>query len=208
MMKRNGQLCEHTVPDYSGRLTDAEFLAYNSVLSAVEKDLEELSNVTATLVEVEKSFAQSVNIAVSSGNAPAEIVEANGSEWEIIKPLLNVPGSEMLWCRGRNADEFAIVQRLDVNSPLARAQGSCSVLMSGVDAPSLLLNFLREQRETLSLYAIDIVAEAHERIAEKYPGQDMDRVARAIESHCAKKISGEQTTAPSQTQSRREGIRM
>ncbi|MGA3008585.1 MAG: hypothetical protein ABSE59_11910 [Opitutaceae bacterium] len=208
MMKRNGELCEHTVPDYSGRLTDAEFIAYNSVFSAVENDLKELSTLTATLAEVEKSFAQYGNTAISSRNGAVEILEANGSEWEIIKPLLNVPGSEMLWCRRPNADEFAVVHRLDVNSPLARAQGPCSVQMSGVDVPSLLRNFLHEQRETLSLYALDIVAEAHERIAEKYPGQDMDRVARAIEARCAKKISGEQTTAPSQTQSRREGIRM
>jgi hypothetical protein len=211
MFKRNGQLCEHTVPDYSGRLTDAEFLAYNSVFSAVEEDFKELSKVASALGEVEKSFAQFVDAASASRETPPEIIGLQGgAEWEVLKPLLNVRGGEMLWCKGRveGADEFAIVERIDANSPLAMAQGACSVQMTGKDAQALLRDFLHEQREALGLYANDIVAEAHERIAEKYPGQDMDRVVKAVEARCAKKISSEQMTAQTQARGRREGMRV
>lgn len=210
MMKRNGQLCEHTVPDYSGRLTDAEFLAYNSVFGAVENDFKELSTVANALVEVEKSFAQLVKAASVPPEAATEVVEAAGVEWEAIKPLLKVEGSEMLWCRRHveGAADYAIVERLDANSPLAQAQGTSSLQMTGLDASSLLRNFLHEQREALGLYANDIVADAHERLAEKYPGQDMDRVAKAIEARCAKQISSERMTTQAQTPSRREGMRV
>lgn len=210
MMKRNGQLCEHTVPDYSGRLTDAEFLAYNSVFGAVESDFKELSKVANALVEVEKSFAQLVKAVSVPPESATEIVEAAGVKWDAIKPLLKVEGSEMLWCRRHveGAADYAVVERLDANSPLARAQGAFNLQMTGLDAPSLLRKFLQEQRETLGLYANDIVAEAHERLAEKYPGQDTDRVAKAIEARCAKQISSEQMTTQAQTPSRREGMRV
>ncbi len=210
MFKRNGQLCEHTVPDYSGRLTDAEFLAYNSVFTGVESDFKELSTVASALADVEKSFTQFVDATSSPREAAPQIVEAQGGEWEVLKPLLNVRGSEMLWCkqRGEGADEFAIIERLDPDSPLARAQGACSVQMTGKDAQALLRDFLYEQREALGLYANDIVAEATERTAEKYPGQNMDRVVKAVEARCAKKISSDQTTAPTQARSQREGMRV
>jgi len=210
MMKRNGQLCEHTVPDYSGRLTDAEFLAYNSVFGAVEKDFRELSTVANALVEVEKSFAQLVKAVSVPPKSATEIVEAVGVKWDAIKPLLKVEGSEMLWCRRHveGAADYAVVERLDADSPLAHAQGASSLQMTGLDAPSLLRKFLHENREALGLYATDIVAEAHERLAEKYPGQDMDRVAKAIEARCAKQISSEQMTTQTQTPSRREGMRV
>jgi hypothetical protein len=210
MMKRNGQPCEHTVPDYSGRLTDAEFLAYKSVFGAVEADFKELSTVANALAEVEKSFAQFVNTATASPKTASEIVEAAGAKWDVVKPLVKVAGSEMLWCK-RHVEgpaDYGIVERLDADSPLARAQGACSLQMTGLDAPTLLRDFLREQRETLGLFANDIIAEAHERVAEKYPGQDMDRVAKAVEASCAKKISSDQTTAPTQARGRREGVRV
>lgn len=210
MMKRNGQPCEHTVPNYSGRLTDAEFLAYNSVFGAVEGDYKELSTVASALAEVEKSFAQFVNAETASPEIAPEVVEAAGAKWDVVKPLLKVAGSEMLWCKRRveGAADYGIVERLDPDSPLARAQGACSLQMTGLDAPTLLRDFLREQRETLGLYANDIIAEAHDRIAEKYPGQDMDRVAKAVEARCAKKISSEQAAAPTPARTRREGMRV
>ena len=93
MFKRKGQLCEHTVPDYSGRLTDAEFLAYNSVFSSVENDFNEFSRVANALGEVEKSFAQFVDAASAPRNTESEIVEAAGAKWDVIKPLLKVEGS-------------------------------------------------------------------------------------------------------------------
>ena len=210
MMKRNGQPCEHIVPKYSGRLTDAEFLAYNSVFGAVEGDFKELSTVASALDEVEKSFSKFVNAATVSPEIAPEVVEAAGAKWDVVKPLLKVAGSEMLWCKRRveGAADYGIVERLDPDSPLARAQGACSLQMTSLDAPTLLRDFLREQRETLGLYANDIIAEAHERIAEKYPGQDMDRVAKAVEARCAKEISSEQATAPTQARTRREGMRV
>lgn len=208
-MRRSGQLCEHTVPDYSGRLTDAEFLAYNSVFAAVEPDFKVLTTVSRALTEIENSFTQLVEAAKTTQSERA-LVETTGGKWEVIKPLLKVDGTEMLWCKQRfnDADSYGIVQRLAADSSLAKAQGECSLQELGLDAHGLLRDFLHESREALGLHATDIVAEAHERLAEKYPGQDMDRVAKAIEARCAKQISSEQTMRQAQTPSRREGMRV
>lgn len=209
MFKRNGQLCEHTVPDYSGRLTDAEFLAYNSVFGAVENHFNDLSTITNALGELEKSFPRLLNAASTPRDKGGESIEGpNGSQWEVLAPLVKMQGSEMLWCKGRGegGDEFAVVQRLDPDSPLAKAQGACDVQMTGNDAQTLLRDFIQAQREALGLFAIDIVADAQEKTAEKYPGQNMDRVVKAVEARCAKKISSEQTTAPVQARSQREGM--
>jgi hypothetical protein len=210
MMKRNGQLCEHTVPDYSGRLTDAEFLAYNSVFGAVEKDFNVLTTVSKALAEIENSFTHLVEAAKTNQPERAVVVEPLGGSWDVISSLLKVDGTEMLWCKQRfnDTDSYGIVQRLDSDSPLAKAQGECSLQVMGLEARGLLRDFLHELRDALGLYATDIVADTHERLAEKYPGQDMDRVAKAIEARCAKQISSEQIMTQAQTPSRREGIRV
>ena len=58
MLKRNGQPCQRTVPDYSGRLTDFEFLAYNTVFTSVEEDFKQLSAITDSLTDLERAFAR------------------------------------------------------------------------------------------------------------------------------------------------------
>lgn len=209
-MKRNGQLCEHTVPDYSGRLTDSEFLVYNSVFASLEPDFKVLTTVSNALAEMESSFTQLVEAAKTNQPERASVVEPLGGKWEIIKPLLKVDGTEMLWCKQRfnDTDSYGIVQRLDENSPLAKAQGACSLQVMGLDAHGLLRDFLQESREALGLFANDIVAEAYGQLAEKHPGQDMERVAQAIDARCAKQISSNQATAQTQTLSWRHGMRV
>lgn len=192
MLKRNGQSCQRTVPDYPGRLTDFEFLAYNTVFSSVEDSYQELSLLSDSIARTERSFSDML----AAGSARSEegsrevVAEKNGAKWEVVSSLLKQRRSELLFCkRGvSGANEFAIVEKLAPNSPMAKAHGTWFVHQTSDDARLLLQEFIENERQTLDLYANDIVASAQEKIEEKYPAEDMSRVIKAISVRCMKKI--------------------
>jgi len=212
MLKRNGQPCQRTVPDYPGRLTDFEFLAYSTVFSAVENNYRELSLLSDSITQTERSFTE---VLAASSTPSAEgvhevVAEKNGGQWEVISSLLKQKQSELLFCKreGNSVKEFAIVEKLAPNSPLAKAQGMWFVHQTGNDARVLLQDFIENERQTLTLYANDIVASAQEKIEEKYPGEDMSRVIKAISVRCMKKSVLEEKAISTRHQQRAHGVRM
>lgn len=211
MLKRNGQLCEHVVPDYAGRLTDSEFVAYNSAFTAVEDDFKEFSGVTRSLGDLEKSLPQLMGVG-GARTADNQTVEGpDGSRWAVLAPLLQMRGGgELMWCSREIAGsrEFAVVERYAADSPLAKVQGEFDVQMTDSDAQGLLQKFLGDQREAAQMYADDIVATAREKVEEKYPGQDMSRVVAAVAQRCAKQMSSEQIDANVQGQQQTKGVRV
>lgn len=212
MLKRNGQLCEHAVPDYAGRLTDSEFVAYNSAFTAVEDDFNEFSGVTKSLSDLEKSVPQLIEPGSSSLTRGTQTVEGpDGSQWTVVAPLLRMAtGGELMWCSRDlgTSREFAVVERYAAESALAKAQGEVDVQMTGRDAQALFQKFMSDQREALQMYAEDIVATAREKVEEKYPGQDMSRVLTAVAQRCAKQMPGEQPDANVQAQNQGQGVRV
>jgi hypothetical protein len=212
MLKRNGQPCQRTVPDYPGRLTDFEFLAYNTVFSGVEDNYRELSLLSDSITRTERAFSD----VLADSSAPLEegthevVAEQNGGQWEVISSLLKQRQSELLFCKrqGNGAKEFAIVEKLAPNSPLAKAQGMWLVHQTSNDACLLLQDFIENERQTLKLYGNDIVASAQEKIEEKYPGEDMSRVIKAISVRCMKKSVLEEKAIPIRHGQRAHGVRM
>lgn len=206
MLKKHGQLCQHSVPDYSGRLTDSEFEAYNSVFASIEGDFKELASITGDIAQLEKSlpeFLKRISSPVSQS-----VGGQDGSEWEVIAPLPDTKHGEMLWCKRQIGDmeEFAVVERFDPNSPFATAQGEFDVQMTDSDPMRLLRDFINARRDTAQLFANDIIATAQEQAAEKYPGEDLNRVLEAISNHCTKSISPEQSVPPAQVRRQGEGM--
>jgi hypothetical protein len=211
MLKRNGQMCEHAVPDYSGRLTDAEFAAYNSVFTAVESEFKELSSITGSLGQMQQKMPRLLEGTAAREESSQRTVEGqDGSKWNVVAPLLQMRRGEIVWCQRNVAgnSEFAVVERFDPNSPLAKAQGPCEFQMTGNNARALLQDFIEGQRGALQMYASDIVAAAQEKADEKYPGQDLSRVIDALSQRCTKQISVEQTESPSQARKQTEGVRV
>jgi hypothetical protein len=208
MLKRNGQLCQHSVPDYPGRLTDDEFLAYNTVFTTVEDEFQQLSGIRDSLDELEASLAKVVGSATNAPSRAETVRGKDGAEWQIIKPLLKPQHSDVLLCkRTVGADtEFAVIERFNPNSPLAKAQGSCEVQMTSHDPKRLVQDFAQSQREMLHLWVHDIVAMARENLEEKFSGQDLSRVVKAIAQRCAKQSSPEETIIPIQQRKRIEGV--
>lgn len=211
MLKRNGQPCQRSVPDCPGRLTDFEFLAYNTVFSSVEEDFKQLSAVTDSLTDLERSFPRLLEASEGAVGSFNEVVpDQTGRQWSVVAPVLKFRRTELLFCKRvvEGESEFAIIERLDPNSALAQAKGIWQLQMTSNDARLLLQDFIEGERQTAQLYAQDIVGIARDVVDEKYPDQDLGRVVKALAQRCSKKISTEERVIPVQTRKRIESVRV
>jgi hypothetical protein len=211
MLKRNGQACQRTVPDYPGRLTDFEFLAYNTIFTSVEEDFKQLSAITDSLTDLERSFPRLLEASEGAVGSFNEVVpDQTGGQWSVVAPVLKFRRTELLFCKRfvEGESEFAIIERLDPNSPFAQAKGVWQLQMTSNEPRLLLQDFMEGERQTLQLYAQDIAAIAREAIEEKFPERDLGRVIKAISQRCSKKISMEEQIVPIQTRKRVESVRV
>lgn len=211
MLKRNGQPCHRSVPDYAGRLTDSEFLAYGTVFASVEEDFKQLSVITDSLTDVERAFPRLVEASEGAPNSFGEVVaDQTGKQWAVIAPLLKLRRTELLFCKRfiEGKAEFSVIQRLDPESALAQAKGVWQLQMTSNDARLLLQEFIESERETSQLYAQDLVAVACETIEQQYPDRDLSRVINAIGQRFAKKVSTEEQVIPTPMRRRSVGVRV
>ncbi len=206
MLKKHGQICQHSVPEYSGRLTDGEFAAYNAVFASVKDDFKELVRIADGLGQLEKSMPSFLKKLSSSSSR--SLIGQDGSEWQILAPLPVTPSGEMLWCKRQfgEMEEFAVVERFDPSSPLAMAQGEFDVQMTDSDPLRLLRDFINARRDAAQLFANDIIATAKEQVAENHPGEDLNRVLDAISQRCTKTILTEERISSSQARRQGEGM--
>jgi|SRR5450756_896667 len=180
MLKRNGENCEHPVPDYPGLLTTSELKAYQAVIPAVAEQVRLYNERAKILTDIENQSAQIVEkIAVTQG------VPFVGN-WELRHSLFKTARGEMALC-SRGADdskEFGVLERFDPNSAYARSQGESEEIMRGNNAFLVLQNFVESERGVLHLYRQDIKATVEEKLSELYPTQNLTRVARAVAALC------------------------
>lgn len=211
MLKRNGQPCQRTVPGYSGRLTDFEFLAYNTVFNSVEDDYRQLSAVADSLTDLERSLPGLLDASEGPTEGFQEMVpDETGAEWGVVRPLLKFNRTGLLFCKRvvEGQDEFAIIERLDPNSALAQARGAWHLQMTSNDPRLLLQDFMEAERKTAQMYAHDIVGMSREAVEEKFPERDLGRVIKAISQRCSKKLSTEERVIPVPVRKASEGVRV
>jgi hypothetical protein len=193
MLKRNGEDCEHVVPNYPGLLTTSEFKAYNVAVPLVAEQVLLFNKRAGILSEIEKQSAQiAENVtAQSKDNLQALTVnETPESTWQIHQSLFKSPSSEMLFC-SRDIGEkkqFAVVEKFEPNSLYARSRGGVDLQMTGNNAFVLLQNFVESERGVLQLFRKDIEATVEENLSEKFPGQNHSRVVRAISARCGNQV--------------------
>lgn len=210
-MKRNGQPCQRAVPDYSGRLTDSEFLAYNTVFNSVEEDFRQLSTVADSLTDLERSLPGLLEASEGSANSFREVVpDETGTEWTVVSPLLKFNRTGVLFCKRvvEGQDEFAIIERLDPNSALAHARGAWQLQMTGNEPRLLLQDFMDAERKTAQMCAQDILGMSREAADEEFPGRDLGRVIKAISQRCSKKLSTEERIVPVPARKASESVRV
>lgn len=189
MLKRNGEDCEHPVPNYPGLLTTSEFKAYNIAVPLVAEQVRLFNKRADILSEIEKRSAQIAENATTLSKDNLQTLTVNEtpeSTWQIHQSLFKSASSEMLLC-SRDIGEkkyFSVVEKFEPNSLYARSRGGVDLQMTGNNAFVMLQNFVESERAVLQLFRKDIEATVEENFSEKFPGQNHSRVVKAISARC------------------------
>jgi hypothetical protein len=189
MIKRNGQPARHTVPHYSGRLTDAENEAYQTAVAAVESELADLTTVGQALRGVENP---GMGTAGASGD-PTEIVVGSSDPWQVRKCLVELNQSEVFLCQ--KGTEFAVIERFSENSRYAMANGPAEIMLTGNNERQVLQDYAQNERQTLQLLATDLTAKVRETLAAQHPDLNCRRVVEAVTRRCDYEINPTQSQA-------------
>jgi hypothetical protein len=193
MLKRNGEDCEHPVPNYPGLLTTSEYKAYNVAVPLVAVEVQLFNERATTLSEIEKQSPGTAEQVTSQmvRDLPSLTVKGKPeSEWQIRHVLFKSSRSEMLLCSRDHEGEqqFGVVEKFDPNSPYARVQSDTDLQMTGSNAFVLLQNYVESERSVLQLFRKDIEATVEENLSEKFPNQNHSRVVRAISARCGSQV--------------------
>jgi hypothetical protein len=184
MLKRNGEDCEHPVPNYPGLLTATEFKAYHVAVPLVAAEVRLFNERADMLSGIEKQSAQ------IAGQVAAQPAPQLFAAWHTRHTLSKSPRSEMQLCsRAINGKEqFGIIEKFEPNAPYARKHGETDLLMTGNNVSVLLQDYVAKERAVLQLFRRDIEATVEEGLAEKFPGQNHSRVVRAISARCGNQV--------------------
>jgi hypothetical protein len=189
MIKRNGQPARHTVPHYSGRLTDAENEAHQTAVAAVQSELADLTTVGQALRGVENP---GMGTAGASGD-PTEIVVGSSDAWQVRKCLVELNQSEVFLCQ--KGTEFAVIERFSENSRYAMANGPAEIMLTGNNERQVLQDYAQNERQTLQLLATDLTAKVRETLAAQHPDLNCRRVVEAVTRRCDYEINPTQSQA-------------
>jgi hypothetical protein len=189
MIKRNGQPARHTVPHYSGRLTDAENEAYQTAVAAVQSELADLTTVGQALRGVENP---GLGTAGASGD-PTEIVVGSSDPWQVRKCLVELNQSEVFLCQ--KGTEYAVIERFSENSRYAMANGPAEIMLTGNNERQVLQDYAQNERQTLQLLATDLTAKVRETLAAQHPDLNCRRVVEAVTRRCDYEINPTQSQA-------------
>jgi hypothetical protein len=180
MLKRDGENCEHAVPNYPGLLTTSEHKAYQAVIPLVAEQVRLHNELIKTLGEIDK---ENSNIAEKiAGQKDVVLLGA----WGLRHTLFKTSKSEIAICsRGVDGlEQFGVVERFDPNSAYARAHGDTQEITVGSNVSVVLKSFVQSEHHVLSLYRQDIAATVEEKLAEMFPKLNASRVVRAITARC------------------------
>ena len=180
MLKRDGENCEHPVPNYPGLLTTSEYQAYQAAIPLVAEQVRLHNERIKILAELEKQIPEIAEKIAAQTGMP--LVGA----WQLRHTLFKTGKSEMVLCsRGvNNEEQFGVIEQFDPNSPLARARGNSQEIMRGNNVYLVLQNFVEGERSVLRLYRQDIAATIDEKLTDIFPKLNNKRVVRAIAAQC------------------------
>lgn len=180
MLKRDGEDCEHSVPNYPGLLTTSEYQAYQAAVPLVAEQVRLYNERTKILAEIEKQIPEIAEKITGQKNVPL------AGAWQLRHTLFKTASGEMTFCsRGvNNEEQFGIIERFNASSPFARAKGDSLEIMRGKNAYLVLQNFVEGERSVLQLFRRDIAATVDEKLTEMFPKLNNKRVVRAIAARC------------------------
>src|ERR1700733_5043463 len=102
MLKRNGELCKYTVPDFIGKLTSPELDSYNEAFGAIQGEFDALVQIRDDLKELTTNPSV---FAIPDDRYTGQKVQTHHSDgddvnlkWDVRSCLLKLTHSEVLLC--------------------------------------------------------------------------------------------------------------
>jgi hypothetical protein len=142
-------------------------------------------------------IALAANMAASQTSRRNPIQTDDGQQWHKCVDLMD----NICLCHRpiTGEAEYAVVEHFP-------ARGTNEIWQRGWNAVKVLKAFAQEQRQALQIWTEDMTAQVKEFLAEKYPGQDMSRVADSFMHRLTHAVSQQHTQAHEQNHS--PGIRI
>lgn len=194
MLKRNGELCKYTVPDFIGKLTSAEFDSYNEAFGAIQNEFDALVQIKDELKDL---TANPSVFAIPDDRYTNQTVQTQHSDrgdlnlsWDIRSCLLKLTHSEIFLCERMTPEgkQYGVIERYDSESQYAHANGNTRVLLVGDDPMEVVQDCAINAEHTLRFMASNMVARAQTIVWQRYASQSPARVIRAISERCAKAV--------------------
>lgn len=198
MLKRDGESCKYSVPDFDGKLTRSEFDSYNEAFETIKDELAALTQIKADLKEL------SVNpgvFAIPDAQFTEKALETKHSErgdlnlqWDIRSRLLKLTCTDVFLCERMTSEgkQFAVIERYGNESLYAKANGNTNVLLVSNDAHQAVQDYAARADHTLHFMASNMVATAQRVVWQRVASQNPSRVIRAISERCSKAIGDAQ----------------
>ncbi|MGH7990169.1 MAG: hypothetical protein ACREDS_08295 [Limisphaerales bacterium] len=195
MLKRNGEVAKHAVPDFIGRLTSAEYDSYQEAFGAIQDEFTALEQIKN---EIKELTASPDVHAIPDSQFLDQSVTTQHSEsgdltlrWDIRSRLLKMSQSDVLLCERMTAQgkkQFAVIERYKDESTFAHASGKSHVLLVSDDPLQAVHDYTARAEHTLRFMASNMVARAQTIVWERFANQSPARVIRAISERCAKAV--------------------
>jgi hypothetical protein len=153
------------------RLTTLEEQAYTEVIEHFAEHLQQFPVSREGVQRLERDLAKialAANMATSKTTAGNSIFTEDGQPWHRSVDLLD---NRYLCHRPiTGSAEYAVVEHIP-------ARGTHEIRNQGPNAVEVLKAFAQEQRQALEVWTEAMAAQVQQFLAEKYPGQNMSRVA-------------------------------
>jgi len=192
MLKRNGESCKYTVPDFVGRLTSAEFDAYNEAFGAIKEEFAALERIKDSVKKLTANPGASTipDGSVSSKSIVVPDAQSRDVRWEVRSRLLKLDYTDVILCESATKEDkqFAVIECYQNDSSFALANGNAAVILVSDDPVQAVQDYAANAAHTLRFMASDMVATAQSIIWERYANQNPSRVIRAISERCGKAV--------------------
>ncbi len=183
------------------RPSDVEEKAHAETTRHFAEHLKQFAASQDAVKQLERNAAKTALAVSSVASHPTAqgnpILADDGTQWHKGDDLFD---NIFVFCRSSaTGAEYAVVEHFPANSRNA-------IWTTGRNAEEEIRAFARQERQALKTWTDDMAAQVREFLAEKYPGQDMSRVADGFMRRLCQPISPHQKIDSSQQQKHKRGI--
>lgn len=189
MLKRNGELCRHKVPDFPGLLTDSEHKAYLEVIEYMKEELEFSNNCERIFHEFEKQIPRLKNLAGNGAppDMPSVALRDGKDTWQILDVFYRKEGvGELLFCSRQTKDgqEFSVLKKFYPESgQIIEVFGkkiNVHYLANGKEPSRVLECFLDNELYHIEIYRKELELRIAKDLFKRHSANICRRVCKAV----------------------------